>query len=58
MKHVELPAELVTARRKEDFSFIENPEYSGIRDEAECWEKTGAGPVSVRWVDTDKGCLD
>ena len=21
----------------------------------ECWRKTGKGPISVRWVDTDKG---
>ena len=26
-----------------------------IRPVGECWEKTGKAPVSVRWVDTNKG---
>ena len=25
-----------------------------MRPIAECWDKTGKSPVSVRWVDTDK----
>ena len=26
-------------------------------DEEECWRKTGRAPVTVRWVDTNKGSL-
>ena len=26
-----------------------------LRLVSECWERTGKGPVSVRWVDTNKG---
>ena len=28
-----------------------------VRPVSECWEKTGRKPVSVRWVDTDKGFM-
>ena len=30
----------------------------GLRPIDECWDKTGEAPVSVRWVDTNKGGLN
>ena len=28
-----------------------------VKPTQECWDVTGAGPVSVRWVDTDKNWM-
>ena len=43
------------AGRKEEVGFMGRRNIWGVRDVAECWARTGAAPVSVRWVDTDKG---
>ena len=41
--------------RKEEVEYMEKRGIWEVKDEKECWEKTGKGPVSVKWVDTDKG---
>ena len=34
---------------------MEQREIWGLSPIQECWDKTGKAPVSVRWVDTNKG---
>ena len=34
---------------------MNNRELRGLRPVKECWERTGKPPVTVRWVDTNKG---
>merc|ERR1711994_768137 len=50
-----LPADKVREARYEEVDYMTN---RGIWSEVsvqECWRKTGKAPVSVRWVDTNKG---
>ena len=50
-----LDATAVRAGRKEEMDFIKGiPLYDAV-DEAECWDKTGKGPTSSKWVDVKKG---
>ena len=51
----ELPMALVRAARKEEISYMEGRNIWTLRPIEECWELTGKPPVSVRWVDTNKG---
>ena len=53
----ELPIEKVKAARAEEISYMEGQGIWTVRPVTECWEKTGRKPVSVRWVDTDKGYM-
>ena len=53
----ELPVEKVKAARSEEVSYMEGRGIWTVRPVSECWEKTGRKPVSVRWVDTDKGFM-
>ena len=55
VKGGELDIGKVREGRKEEVEYMEKRCIWEIRDERECWEKTGKGPVSVKWVDTDKG---
>ena len=55
VKNNELPAQLGRAGRKEEVGFMEGRSIWGVRDDEECWRVTGAPPVPVIWVDTDKG---
>ena len=44
----------VKAARKEEMAFIQGlPLYDLVKAE-ECWEKTGKGPTSTKWVDVQK----
>ena len=45
------------AGREEEVGFMEKRNIWGVRDAEECWRVTGEAPVSIRWVDTDKGSL-
>ena len=40
--------------RKEELTFMDKRGIWTIKPTKECWEVTGAKPVSVRWVDTDE----
>lgn len=54
----DLPVELVKEARMEEVGFMVE---KGIWEEVpvgECWRMTGKPPVSVRWVDTNKGGLE
>jgi hypothetical protein len=49
------PLKLVKEARMEEITFMESRGIWSEVSESDCWEKTGKPPVSVRWVDTDKG---
>ena len=51
-----LPRDKVDVARREEVDFMVHQRK--LWDEvplADCWNKTGKAPMSVRWVDTDKG---
>lgn len=50
-----LPMEEVIRARKEEVAFMEGRKMWLVVPSKECRDKTGKAPVSVRWVDTDKG---
>ena len=45
----------VKAARAEEVSYMTKRGIWKQRPIEECWRRTGKGPISVRWVDTDKG---
>ena len=47
--------EEVKVARKEEVTYMEQRGIWGLSPIQECWDKTGKAPVSVRWVDTNKG---
>ena len=50
-----LDSTAVRAGRKEEMDFIKAiPLYDAV-DAQECWDKTGKGPTSSKWVDVKKG---
>ena len=51
----DLPADMVKSARKEEIDFMVKKGIWKLRPVTECWDKTGKAPVSVRWVDTNKG---
>ena len=53
----ELPVEKVRAARAEEVTYMEGRGIWIVCPVGECWAKTGRKPVSVRWVDTDKGFM-
>ena len=50
-----LKAKDVQKARKEEVTYMQDKQIWEVCDEDECWERTGAAPVAVRWVDTNKG---
>ena len=50
-----LNARDVKAARNEEVGYMKKRGIWVERPIEECWKKTGKAPVSVRWVDTDKG---
>ena len=46
--------EKVKEGRREELAFMDKRGIWTVKPTKECWEVTGARPVSVRWVDTDK----
>ena len=51
----DLPVKEVKAARKEEIGYMGGRNIWSFKPIQECWDKTGAGPTSVRWVDTNKG---
>ena len=51
----ELPKGLVQEARKEEVDYMEDRGIWVVRPISESWEKTGKAPVTIRWVDTNKG---
>ena len=52
-----LDPEKVKEGRKEELTLMYKRGIWTIRPTRECWDVTGAKPVSVRWVDTDKNWM-
>ena len=52
-----LDPEKVKEGRREELTFMDKRGIWTIKPTQECWDVTGAGPVSVRWVDTDKNWM-
>ena len=52
---VQIPLEMIKEARGEEVQFMESRKLWSIAPTKECLEKTGKPPVSVRWVDTNKG---
>ena len=50
-----LPPDKVNAARSEEVGFMKERNIWTLKPIQECWDKTGKPPVSVRWVDTNKG---
>ena len=50
-----LPQGLVEEARKEEIGFMQGRNIWSLRPIEDCWQDTGKAPVSVRWVDTNKG---
>jgi len=49
-----LDVEEVKAARKEEMTFVKGiPVYKEV-EVKECWERTGKGPVTTKWVDVEK----
>ena len=46
--------EEVTKNRKEEVLFTNRRQLWSLAPITECWDKTGAGPTSCRWGDTNK----
>ena len=58
VKGGELPFDKVREARKEEVTYMEGHKLWELRPISECWEKLGKAPVSMRWVDTNKGDED
>ena len=50
-----LRADLVRAARKEELKFFLTMQVWAKRRRSEAYERMGKGPISVKWVDTNKG---
>ena len=50
-----LPVPLVREARKVEMQFVKDRDLYEYRPVSECLSKTGAPPVSTKWVDTNKG---
>ena len=53
-----LEPNLVRAARQEEVDFMQARGIWEESSEEECWRLTGKGPISVRWVDTNKGTIE
>ena len=47
--------DLVRQARKEEIAYFRSMKVYEKVSLEECWEKTGVGPIAVRWVDINKG---
>ena len=52
---VQIPLEMIKAARREEVQFMKSRNLWSVVPKKECLVKTGKPPVSVRWVDTNKG---
>ena len=50
-----LPKGKVEEARKEEIDFMQGRNSWSLKSIDDCWKDTGKAPVSVRWVDTNKG---
>ena len=54
----ELKLKEVLDAREEEVGFMQMRGIWVERPLQECWDRTGRGPVSTKWVDTNKGTDD
>ena len=45
----------VTAARKDEMSWVDKQELLDIVEVSQCYEETGKAPITLKWVDTNKG---
>ena len=50
-----LNPELVRLARAKEMEYFDGKDVWKLRPIEECWMRTGKPPVTVRWVDVDKG---
>ena len=50
-----MPYKLVREARREEVRYMTDRGMWVLRPIQECWEKLGKAPVTVKWVDTNKG---
>ena len=53
-----LPPHLVIAARGEELGWVHERKVYEEVDEEQCWQETNRPPISLRWVDTNKGTED
>ena len=51
----ELDTEMVRKARVVELEFVAAKDIWEARPESECWDNAGKGPISVKWVDINKG---
>ena len=52
---MQIPLEEIKAARREELQFMQSRNLWTVVPKRECLRLTGKQPVSVRWVDTNKG---
>ena len=50
-----LKPDLVRAARAEELEWVKKQGVYEITDESICWNETGQAPITLKWVDTNKG---
>ena len=55
VKNQALDLKKVLEARREEIACVLTREVSKEVDVKECWEKTKNAPITIKWVDTDKG---
>ena len=50
-----LPKEMVEETRQGKIGFMKGRNIWSLKPIKDCWRGTGKAPVTVRWVDTNKG---
>ena len=50
-----MPREMVDEARQEEIGFMQGRNIWSSRPIEDSWRDTGKAPVTVRWVDTNKG---
>jgi len=53
-----LPEKLVATARQEEIKWLKQRGVYRVVNRSEAWERTGHAPVTLRWVDTNKGGID
>ena len=54
----ELNLKKVVAARQEELGFFDKLEVGTVADVSECWQVTGKRPISVKWIDCNRGDED
>ena len=50
-----LPVELVREARRREVGYLQDRDVYEYATVSKCWEMTGRRPLSLKWIDTDKG---